>query len=165
MKKGKTITPNMTYIGSDGNRYKFFDETFNKVAGSTRLSKAEFLAKQFEGLGVGFNRKGQLKILNADRVTQFLLERNNNDQRAKAYSSIKWLDFPGFTLDFSNTLSEESYIVGRAPWNELLTNVDWLKVPGGTDSITNKLGLRWHDPVTTKDLVNIQKKIIRFIWI
>jgi len=159
MKKGKTITPNMTYIGSDGNRYKFFDETFNKVAGSTRLSKAEFLAKQFEGLGVGFNRKGQLKILNADRVTQFLLERNNNDQRAKAYSSIKWLDFPGFTLDFSNTLSEESYIVGRAPWNELLTNVDWLKVPGGTDSITNKLGLRWHDPVTTKDLVNIQKRL------
>ena len=32
-------------------------------------------------------------------------------------------------------------------------------MPGGTDSITNKLGLRWHDPVTPKDLVNIQKRL------
>tara|TARA_R100001082_G_scaffold52687_1_gene28713 strand:- start:5077 stop:7671 length:2595 start_codon:yes stop_codon:yes gene_type:complete len=159
MKKGKTITPNMTYIGSDGNRYKFFDETFNKVAGSTRLSKTEFLEKQFEGLGVGFNRKGQLKILNADRATQFLLERNQNDQRAQAYSSVKFGDYKGFKSDFSNTLSEEAYIVGRAPWNEILTNVDWLKVPGGTDSIINKLGLRLDDALTTKDLVNIQKRL------
>lgn len=164
VQKGKRIGKDMTYTGEDGLTYKFYDETFNKVTSRVGLPNLEFLEKQLSGLlgGVEISKAtGQLKFLNADRVTQFLSERNRNDPRVVAYSSVKYEDYKGFkpVSDFSNTLSEGAYIAGRVPWNKILTNVDWLKVPGGVDSIINKLGLTFHDPVTVKDVINVQKRL------
>jgi len=172
VRDGGRFDQNMTYLADDGNYYKVFDDTMVQLAATSGYTKGEILKQQLEDVGLIVGLDGEFKYLNADRRTQYIMERGGAGKiRAEVNASIKDSHLeeleinqdggkPYLGLPMASLLRP-----GATDRNfEAITGIsaDYLNSvePNGFKGVLDKLGIKSHERLSPKHIALIQKRVL-----
>ncbi len=167
LRSGGRIHQDLTYKADDGNYYSVFDDTLAQLAARSGKTQAAILREQLEGMGIQVSLDGEFKYLNADRRTQYIMERGGSGQiRAKVNASIK--DSHLEKLEINQDGGKNFYGIPIARLNdtylEEATGIDAAYInsveEGGFRSIMNKLGIKQHELLNPNHVKLIQKRVL-----
>ena len=172
VRNGGRFNPDMTYLADDGNYYKVYDDTMNQLAASSGYTKGEILKQQLEDVGLTVGLDGEFKYLNADRRTQYIMERGGSGKiRAEVNASIKdnhleKLEInqdggkPYLGLPIASLMRPAA--VDRNFEEITGINAEYLKLvePNGFKGVLDKLGIKSHERLSPKHIALIQKRVL-----
>jgi hypothetical protein len=167
LRSGGRIHKDLTYKADDGNYYSVFDDTLTQLAARSGKTAPAILREQLEGMGIQVSLDGEFKYLNADRRTQYIMERGGAGQiRAKVNASIK--DSHLEKLEINQDGGKNFYGIPMARLNdtylEEATGIDAAYInsveEGGFRSIMNKLGIKQHELLNPNHVKLIQKRVL-----
>ena len=166
IQSGGRIHQDLTYKADDGNYYKVFDDTFNQLAARSGKTKMQILKEQLEGMGMTVSLAGEFQYLNADKKTQYIMERGGSGEiRAKVNASITSEKLEKLGIKDNGS---KYYGIPIARLNETyledITGVSasslrWVE-PDGFKGILDKLGIKSHEKLTPQHVNLIQKRIL-----
>ena len=172
VRNGGRIHEDLTYRASDGNNYKVYDDTLRQLSSASGYTKGEILKQQLEGMGIVVGLDGEFKYLNADRRTQYIMERGGAGKiRAEVNASIKdshlekleinqdggkpYLGLPIASL--TNPIRIDQNFEAITGINaEYLNTVE----DGGFQGVLDKLGIKLHERLSPKHIALIQKRVL-----
>ena len=167
LRSGGRIHKNLTYKADDGNYYSVFDDTLTQLAARSGKTAPAILREQLEGMGIHVSLDGAFKYLNADRRTQYIMERGGSGLiRAEVNASIKedhllklginqegakpYLGIPMARLN-------DTYLEEATGINAVYLN---MMEEGGFRSVMNKLGIKQHELLNPSHVKLIQKRVL-----
>jgi len=172
VRNGGRIHEGLTYRASDGNTYKVFDDTLRQLSGASGYTKGEIIKQQLEGMGIVVGLDGEFKYLNADRRTQYIMERGGAGKiRAEVNASIKdshleelkinqnggkpYLGLPMASLTNPITIDRNFEAITGI-------NAEYLRLvePNGFQGVLEKLGIKLHERLSPKHIALIQKRVL-----
>ena len=172
VRNGGRFNRDMTYLADDGNYYKVYDDTMNQLAATSGYTKGEILKQQLEDVGLIVGLDGEFKYLNADRRTQYIMERGGAGKiRAEVNASIKdshllklgvnqdggkpYLGLPMASLLRPGGIDRNfEEITGISA--DYLNSVE----PNGFKGVLDKLGIKSHERLSPKHIALIQKRVL-----
>ena len=167
LRSGGRIHKDLVYKAEDGNHYKVFDDTLTQLAARSGKTTAAILREQLAGMGVVVGLDGQFKYLNADRRTQYIMERGGSGQiRAEVNASIK--DSHLEKLEINQDGGKNFYGIPILRLNERYleeaTGIDaaYLNTveKDGFKGVMDKLGIKRHELLTPQHIKLIQKRVL-----
>ena len=167
LRSGGRIHKDLVYKADDGNHYKVFDDTLTQLAAKSGKTQAAILKEQLEGMGINISLAGEFQYLNADKRTQYIMERGGSGQiRAKVNASIK--DSHLEKLEINQDGGKNFYGIPMARLNdnyleeatgisaEYLNTVE----EGGFKGVMDKLGIKQHELLKPEHVKLIQKRVL-----
>jgi len=167
LRSGGRIHKDLVYKADDGNYYKVFDDTLLQLAAKSGKTQAAILKEQLEGMGINISLAGEFQYLNADKRTQYIMERGGSGQiRAKVNASIK--DSHLEKLEINQDGGKNFYGIPMARLNdnylEEATGIsaDYLNTveEGGFKGVMDKLGIKQHEILKPEHVKLIQKRVL-----
>ena len=167
LRSGGRIHKDLTYKADDGNYYSVFDDTLTQLAARSGKTAPAILREQLEGMGIQVSLDGEFRYLNADRRTQYIMERGGSGLiRAKVNASIK--DSHLEKLEINQDGGKNFYGIPMARLNdrylEEATGIDAAYInsveEGGFRSVMNKLGIKQHELLKPEHVKLIQKRVL-----
>ena len=167
LRSGGRIHKDLVYKADDGNYYKVFDDTLTQLAAKSGKTQAAILKEQLEGMGINISLDGEFQYLNADKRTQYIMERGGSGQiRAKVNASIK--DSHLEKLEINQDGGKNFYGIPMARLNdnylEEATGIsaDYLNTveEGGFKGVMDKLGIKQHELLKPEHVKLIQKRVL-----
>jgi len=167
LRSGGRIHQDLTYKADDGNYYSVFDDTLTQLAARSGKTAPAILREQLAGMGINVSLDGAFKYLNADRRTQYIMERGGSGLiRAKVNASIK--DSHLEKLEINQDGGKNFYGIPMARLNdtylEEATGIDAAYLnsveEGGFRGVMNKLGIKQHELLNPEHVKLIQKRVL-----
>ena len=167
LRSGGRIHKDLTYKADDGNYYSVFDDTLTQLAARSGKTTAAILREQLEGMGINVSLDGEFKYLNADRRTQYIMERGGAGKiRAEVNASIK--DSHLEKLEINQDGGKNFYGIPMARLNDTYLeeatgiSADYLNTveEGGFRGVMNKLGIKQHELLNPNHVKLIQKRVL-----